>query len=110
MPTSLIEDQLDGLAEDKVYCTLDMENGYFHVPIEEKSTKYIAFVTPDGQFEFLVVPMEMDNSAIFQRHVRAIFRELARKKIISIYFDDFIIPAKTEEECLNKLESVLNGA
>jgi len=43
-PLPLIEDQLDKLVEAKVYCTLDLKDGFFHVPIEEGSIKYTSFV------------------------------------------------------------------
>ena len=55
-PVPLIEDQLDRLQKAYVFSTLDLKNGFFHVPIEEKSKKYTAFVTYQGQFEFNRVP------------------------------------------------------
>jgi len=107
-PLPLIEDQLDKLAEAKLYCTLDLKDGFFHVPIEEGSIKYTSFVVPDGQFEFLVVPFGLCNSpAVFQRHIKAVFRELAAKDIVMIYLDDLIIPAKDESECVERLRRVL---
>jgi len=107
-PLPLIEDQLDKLAEAKVYCTLDLKDGFFHVPIEEGSIKYTSFVVPDGQFEFLVVPFGLCNSpAVFQRHIKVVFRELAAKDIVMIYLDDLIIPAKDESECVERLRRVL---
>lgn len=67
-PLPLVEDQLDKLSEAMVYCTLDLKNGFFHVPLEEESMRYTSFVTPDGQFEFLMVPFGLCNSpAVFQR-------------------------------------------
>jgi len=107
-PLPLIEDQLDKLAEAKVYCTLDLKDDFFHVPIEEGSIKYTSFVVPDGQFEFLVVPFGLCNSpAVFQRHIKAEFRELTAKDIVIIYLDDLIIPAKDESKCVERLMRVL---
>lgn len=74
-PMPLMEDQLDGLAEAKVYCVLDLKDRFFHVPIHEESRRYTAFVTPDGQYEFLKVPFGLYNSpAVFQRHIKAVPR------------------------------------
>lgn len=107
-PLPLMEDQLDRLAEATVYCTLDLKDGFFHVPVIKDSRRYTSFVTPDGQYEFLKVPFGLCNSpAVFQRHIRAVFRELAAKDMVLIYLDDLIIPAKEEFECLEKLEQVL---
>lgn len=47
-PLPLIEDQLDALQDAKVFSTLDLENGFFHVSMEESSRKYTAFIVPDG--------------------------------------------------------------
>ena len=54
-PMPIIDEQLEKLAEAKVFTTLDLRNGFFHVPVEEKSSKYTAFATAQGQYEFLLV-------------------------------------------------------
>lgn len=102
---------MDRLAKAKVFCTLDLKDGFFHVPIDEPSIHYTSFVTPDGQFEFLMVPFGLSNSpAVFQRHVKAVFRELIDKGTVLTYLDDLIIPAEEEQDSLQKLEEVLNTA
>lgn len=55
-PLPLMEDQLDKLSEARVYCVLDLKDGFFHVSIDKGSRRYTSFVTPDGQFEFLKAP------------------------------------------------------
>lgn len=58
-----------------------------------------------------MVPFGLCNSpAIFQRHIRAVFRELAIQNVVLIYLDDLIIPAKEEGEGLHKLKQVLRTA
>ncbi|XP_024892049.1 uncharacterized protein K02A2.6-like, partial [Temnothorax curvispinosus] len=104
-PFPLIENQLDELTDDEVYCVLDLKDGFFHVPLDEDSIRHTAFVTPDGQYEFLMAPFGLCNSpAAFQQLMRAIF------KMVKTYLDDVIISAKNEKECLAKLEQVLNVA
>ncbi|GFT57567.1 transposon Ty3-G Gag-Pol polyprotein [Trichonephila clavipes] len=51
-PLPIIEDVLDTLQEAKVYSTLDLRNGFFHVDVDEDCRKYTSFIVPDGQFEF----------------------------------------------------------
>jgi len=58
----LIEDLLDRLQSVVVFSTLDLRNGFFHVPVKEESIKYTSFIVPDGQFEFLKVPFGLSNS------------------------------------------------
>lgn len=106
-----MEDQLDKLSGALVYCTLNSKDGFFHVPLEEESIRYTSFVTSDGQFEFLMVPFVLCNSpAVFQRHIRTVFRKLTTQDVVLIYLDDLIIPAKDEGECLRKLKQVLERA
>lgn len=49
-PLPLIEDQLDKLIGVKIYSTIDLRNGFFHVDIEESSSRCTSFVTHSGQF------------------------------------------------------------
>lgn len=52
-PLPLIEDQLDGLQNVKIFSTINLKNGFIHVRIDESNVKYTAFIVPDGQYEFL---------------------------------------------------------
>ncbi|GFX83592.1 hypothetical protein TNCV_325411 [Trichonephila clavipes] len=100
-PLPIIEDVLDTLQEAKVYSTLDLRNGFFHVDVDEDCRKYTSFIVPDGQFEFNKVPFGLSTSpGVFQRYVSSIFRDLTRKGIVISYLDDLVIPAKNEQEGL----------
>lgn len=108
-PLPLIEDQLDRLQNALIFSTIDLRNGFFHVTVNEESRKYTSFVTHNGQYQFRKVPFGLSNSpGVFQRHVNAIFRDLAREGIALPYIDDIIIPAKDEEEALINLKRVLD--
>ena len=110
-PLPLIEDLLDRLQGAKVFSTLDLKDGFFHVPLEPESTKFTAFVVPDGHYEFLRVPFGLCNSpAVFQRHIRAIFRHLMANGTMTSYLDDIIISTESEEENVEKLQLVLELA
>ncbi|GFT50798.1 retrovirus-related Pol polyprotein from transposon 412 [Trichonephila clavipes] len=66
----IIEDVLDTLQAAKVYSTLDLRNGFFHVDVDEDCRKYTSFITPDGQFEFNKVSFGLSTSPeVFQRYV-----------------------------------------
>lgn len=110
-PLPLIEDHLDRLQDARIFSTLDLKNGFFHVEMEKNSRKYTAFVTPDGQYEFLRVPFGLCNSpSVFQRYINAIFKELIAKGFVLIYMDDLIVPSSDCVEGLHKLEIVLKTA
>ncbi|GFT17728.1 retrovirus-related Pol polyprotein from transposon opus [Trichonephila clavipes] len=101
----------DTLEEAKVYSTLDLRNGFFHVDVDEDCKKYTSFIVPDGQFEFNKVPFGLSTSpGVFQRYVSSIFRDLTRKGIVISYLDDLVIPAKNEQEGLEKLKIIFEVA
>ncbi|GFW71824.1 retrovirus-related Pol polyprotein from transposon 412 [Trichonephila clavipes] len=98
-PLPLIEDVLDRLQGARVYTTLDLKNGFFHVDVNEDCKHLTSFVVPDGQFEFNKVPFGLSTSpSVFQRYVYSIFRELMRKDIVIICMDVLVIPAKDEKK------------
>ncbi|GFX98611.1 retrovirus-related Pol polyprotein from transposon 17.6 [Trichonephila clavipes] len=110
-PLPIIEDVLDTLQEAEVYSTLDLRNGFFHVDVDEDCRKYTSFIVPDGQFEFNKVPFGLSTSpGVFQRYVSSIFRDLTRKGIVISYLDDLVIPAKNEQEGLEKLKIIFEVA
>ena len=110
-PLPLIDDVLDKLQNARVFSTIDLKNGFFHVTVEEDSRKYTSFVTHHGQFEFCKVPFGLCNSpSVFQRFVYQVFRPLMIKNYAIVYMDDIIIPSKDESEGLTRLKLVLDTA
>ncbi|GFS88227.1 hypothetical protein TNCV_3149871 [Trichonephila clavipes] len=109
-PLPIIEDVLDTLQEAKVYSTLDLRNGFFHVDVDEDCRKYTSFIVPDGQFEFNKVPFGLSTSpGVFQRYVSTIFRDLTWKGIVISYLDDLVIPAKTNRKVSKNLKLFLKS-
>lgn len=110
-PLPLIEDVLDRLEGAKIFSTIDLKNGFFHVDVEESSIKYTSFVTHNGQYEFLKCPFGLCNSpAVFQRYISTIFRTLSAEGIVIFYMDDLIIPSRTIDEGIERLRRVLEVA
>lgn len=69
-PLPLIEDQIDKLGKAKYYISIDMNNGFYQVPVDSNSIRYTAFVTPDGHYEFLKMPFGICNGpSVFQRAI-----------------------------------------
>ena len=50
------DEVIEKLANAKYLTKLDLTKAYFQIPLTESSRKYTSFVTPFGQYEFLVVP------------------------------------------------------
>lgn len=110
-PVPLIDEVLEKLQNSKFFTVMDLENGFFHVPIEESSKHLTAFVTKEGLFEFNKAPFGFCNSpANFIRYVNHIFQPLINNNVMELYMDDIVIFAETPECCLTKLELVLETA
>ena len=110
-PLPQIEDQIDRLQGAKIFTTLDLENGFFHVPVHKDSQKFTSFVTPSGQYVFRWAPFGLATSpSAFQRFINTVFRDLIAKKIMLVYMDDIVILAEDDERALQNLETVLMTA
>ena len=67
-PLPRMDDTLDTLAGAKWFSTLDMVSGYWQVEVADKDKEKTAFCTPDGLYEFNVLPFGLCNGpATFQR-------------------------------------------
>ena len=110
-PLSVIEDLIDKLQEARVFSTIDLKNGFLHVSVSEESRKYTAFVTQNGQFDFLNMPFGLCNApSVFQRFINAVFKSLIKEGICFIYIDDIIIPAPNYDENVSRLKRVFETA
>ncbi|CAH2083323.1 unnamed protein product [Euphydryas editha] len=106
-PLPRIEDQLDLLAGNNLFTSLDLASGYYQIPINEGSRLKTAFVTPDGQFEYNRMPFGLVNApAVFQRTMNKILAE-AKIKYALVYMDDILIPSKDVDEGMIRLREVL---
>lgn len=66
-----------------------------------------AFITPDGQYEFLRLPFGLCNApAAFQRWVNNIMGSLRHSEIL-VYLDDILIPSKSISQGMEKLNTIL---
>ena len=105
-PLPRVDDTLDTLAGAKWFSTLDMISGYWQVEVAEKDQEKTAFCTPDGLFEFKVMPFGLCNApASFQRLMDLVLAGLQWSSCL-VYLDDVIVVGKTFSEHLNNLKSV----
>lgn len=107
-PFPLIEDHLARLSNKAVFTLLDLKDGFHHIKLHPDHTKYFAFATPDGQFEFTRLPFGYcEAPAEFQKRLIRILQPLLREDKVLVYIDDILIPSKSIEENLITLREVL---
>lgn len=106
-PLPLIDDQLDTLTGNSLFITLDLASGYYQIPIADESQDKTAFTTPDGQYQFKRMPFELANApSVFQRTMNKTLAKI-KDKFVLVYMDYVLIPARSFEERLERLEEVL---
>lgn len=106
----LIEDQLDVLAGKKYFTLLDLKDGFYHVKIAEDSIRYMSFVTPLGQYEYLKVPFGLKIAPLrFQRFVNEVLRVFIDSGDLVAYMDDFMVATSTIEHHVCVLRKVFRA-
>ena len=104
LPFPNLDDTYADLAQCKIFTKLDLENGYYQIPIAEKDTFKTSFSTPWGQFEFLKMPFGLASAPkTFQQQVGKLFKGV---KGVKVFVDDILIASSTEVEHLEALKKV----
>lgn len=106
-PLPRIDDALDALQGSTFFSTIDLQSGYWQVEVDEKDQEKTAFVTPDGLYEFKVLPFGLCNApATFERMMDNLLRAL-KWTMCLCYMDDIFIFSATFEEHIERIWSVL---
>ena len=93
-PLPRIDDTLDTLAGSKWFSTLDLLSGYWQVEMSQRDSHKTAFCTPQGLFEFKVMPFGLCNApATFQRLMDLVLAGLQWSRCL-VYLDDVIFFGK----------------
>ena len=88
----------------KVFSTIDLRSGYYHITLGKDSRAKTAFAMPFGKYKFLMVPFGLAQApAYFQLLMNQVLEGLS---FAMKYLDDIIIFSKSEEEHLLHLEEV----
>ena len=106
-PLAQVNATLDKLRGGRYLSTIDLKNGYWHVPLAEDSKPLTAFTAYGrGLFEFIVMPFGLHSApSTFQRLLdHVITPDMAPHAFA--YLDDIVICTATYEKHLEVLESV----
>lgn len=108
-PLPRIDDSLDRLRHARYFSSMDLKSGYWQIEVDERDREKTAFVTPDGLYEFKVLPFGLCSApATFQRLMDTVLSGLKWKTCL-VYLDDVIVFSATFEEHLKRLLSVLQA-
>ncbi|GFX46344.1 retrovirus-related Pol polyprotein from transposon 297 [Trichonephila clavipes] len=106
-PLPRIDDTLDCLKGAKFFSSMDLRSGYWQIEIDEADREKTAFITPEGLYEFKVMPFGLCNApATFERMMDNLLRNFKWTMCLS-YLDDIIVFSETFEDHLIRLRLVL---
>lgn len=101
-----LEDIISKLAGAQYFSIVD--NGFWQIPLDEKSSEYCTFNSPFGRYCFTRMPYGICSAPeIFQNRIKNIFEGING---IDIYIDDILIWGKTLEEHNKRLVKVFEMA
>ncbi|CAH2085257.1 unnamed protein product [Euphydryas editha] len=107
-PLPRIEEQIDQLSGAHYFSSLDMASGFHQIPIHHDSVEKTAFVTPEGQYEYLAMPFGLRNApSVYQRCITKAVHQLKDKPLI--YMDDVLCYSGDISEGLKRLDEVLSA-
>lgn len=108
-PLPRIDDSLDRLRNARYFSSMDLKSGYWQIEVDERDREKTAFVTPDGLYEFKVLPFGLCSApATFQRLMDTVLSGLKWKTCL-VYLDDVIVFSTTFEQHLERLKVVLQA-
>lgn len=106
-PLPRISNLLRSIKDSSVFCALDLRAGFWNIRMDPDSAKYTAFRTPNGLYEFVVMPFGLVNApATFQRVMDFIFQDLYDQGL-AVYLDDILIHSKSVDHVFRLLRIVL---
>nr|XP_026499846.1 uncharacterized protein LOC113403492 isoform X1 [Vanessa tameamea] len=106
-PLPLISDQIARLHAANYFSKLDCASGFHLILVSEDAIEMTAFITNDGQYEFLTMPFGLKNAiSVFQRAIMNALGDLAHDYVI-VYVDDILIVSPDVELGLQRLYTVL---
>ena len=101
-----IEDLLNQVSDAVWLSKLDLNKGFYQVPLSRGSQDKTAFCTPWGKYAFTRMPFGLKNAlAAFQRCMQNTLAHLSEYS--SAYIDDILIYSKNWEDHLDHIEAVL---
>ena len=103
-PIPTIDDLLYRISSNKIFSSIDIRSGFFHLLLREQDQQYTGFVLPFGAYYFKKMPMGICSAPeAFQHFMHSILGHL---DFILIYMDDILVISDNSEQHYQHLEII----
>ncbi|CAC5365290.1 unnamed protein product [Mytilus coruscus] len=107
-PMKTVEEVVANIPNAKVFSKIDATSGFWHLKLDEDSSKLTCFNTPFGRYRFLRAPFGIKSiPEIFQRVMTEIMENIEGAEVI---VDDILIWGSTIQTHDERLQKVLDRA
>ena len=104
-PMKTPENLFQRLGKSNYFSKIDLSKGYWQIPVAEEDKKKTAFVTSDGNYDFIRKPFGMKNSeAILVRGLRMLISDLEN---VRSYIDDLIVYTEDWDTHIRVLDELM---
>lgn len=101
-----IDDYLDRLKDAEYMTVVDCSSGFWQIRVREDHQERLAFITPFGNYEFLVMPFGFTNApGIFQRAITETLNSFLYYCVL-VFVDDICVYSSSFAEHLEHLDDV----
>ena len=107
-PLPLPDEVQDKLANSSIFSTLDLQCGYWQLPVHPQDRHKTAFYPGPGMglFQFKCMPFGLTGApSSFQRLMNQLFREVP---FVTVYIDDILIHSANKEQHAQHLRQVFD--
>ncbi len=105
-PLPMINEIIDSVGNSRWFTALDLQSGFWQLPLREEDCMKTAFVTHRGLFEFTRLPFGVVNGPPqYQRALQLILTGLA-PEIAQVYIDDILVHSSTFDQHLIDLDRI----
>ena len=103
------EDLFQRLGKSNYFSKIDFSKGYWQISVAEEDMKKTAFVTPDGNYEFIRMLFGMKNlGATLVRGLRMLISDLENVDSyindLIVYTEDWYTHIRVLDELINRLQ------
>ena len=105
IPVPKIDKMYANLHGEKIFTTLDLQSGYYHIGLDKEFKAKTAIVSPFGKYDFNAVPFGLAQApAYFQQLISIVVQDCGNFAIA--YLDDIIIFSKNEKKHLKHIKII----